>query len=168
MADRLTLSVRNFLAQQPDVTALLGSSPNWDTWIFADQPWAKVENSSSAMVVIQQDDQWAVPNEHNTMKFPRLFVDVWADPSRNADKSIRVRDADDRILKIQEAIFRHMHTVSMNYGGMPICWGTAEQMANYTGVLISGSSRKQETKFSPMANNDGGRMGSCVYGVNLI
>lgn len=166
--DRLTLSIRNYLAQQPDITALLGKSAGWDTWIFADKPHVKVEQSGKSMVVIQQDNGWTSPNEHNTLMFPRIFVDVWSDPDRNADKSVKVENADDKIIEVQKAISKYLHTVSLHSKGMPLCWGTKEQMDNWTGALVSGSKRTQETVFSNMTNNPGGRMGSTTYGVNLL
>lgn len=168
MADRLALSIRNYLAQQEDLRALLGKGTLWDTWVFADKPSGKVENTGTSMVVISQQGSWTDPNEHNTLTFPQILVDVWSDPTRNADKSIRVLDADDKILAVHRVISKYLHVVDNNRKGKPLCWGTAEQMANNTGALIDGSTRRREVDFANMLNNDGGRMGTVVYGVKLI
>jgi predicted metal-dependent RNase len=168
MADRLTLSIRNYLAQQPEVTSLLGHDDTWDTWIFADKPYAQIEKTGKAMLVIQMDNGWTAPNPHNTMKFPRIYVDVWADPDRNKDGSVKKSNADDKIIKVQDAVMKFLHTVSMNMHGKPIVWGTAAQMKTYTGVIINGSAKTTETVFNDVTDGGGARMGSSVYGVNQL
>ena len=123
---RLSLAVRNYLAQDEDLKRLLGRSASWDTWIFDERPVnVHVENTSRCLIVVNEDDQWTSPNEHNTLNFPKLFVDVWADPTRNADRSVQIFDAKDKIQEIQKFIDRHLHLVDpSNYNGMPFIWGT--------------------------------------------
>lgn len=168
MADRLTLSIRNYLAQQPEVRELLGSDKTWDTWIFADKPYVKIENTGKAMIVIQIDGGWSAPNDHNTMKFPRVFVDVWADPDRNPDGSVKKPNADDKIAKVHDAVMRYLHTVNMNRNGKPLVWGTKQQMDTYTGVVVAGSAKQNEPEYSDVRDGNGARMASSRYGINQL
>jgi hypothetical protein len=163
----LTRAMRDTLLQDSDITALVGGSSNFPNWIFADKSYAQVENSQTSMIVIQQSGGWTQSNLHNTMKFPRLFVDVWSDPTRNANDDVMIYDADEKIDALQDLIFGHFHTVNLNVGGYPIMWGTADQIATRTGQMILGSQRTEETTYSDVTDGDGARMGSTVYGVNL-
>lgn len=165
---QLTLAMRNELAKDPAITALVGGGATFPDWIFADKSYGKVENSQTSMIVISQDGQWAPPNQHNTMRFPRIFVDVWSDPTRNDDNSVRVDDADDKIEKLHTLISKHFHTVNMNNDGQIIQWGSQQDFLTGRGVYIAGSARQQETSYSDIQNGNGGRMGTAVYGVNLL
>lgn len=52
--------------------------------IFSYQLWVpKMEGSQSTAIVVQHDGGWAAPNQHNTLRFPRLLLSVWADPLRD-------------------------------------------------------------------------------------
>jgi hypothetical protein len=167
MADSLTLSIRNFLAQKHDLTALLGSDSKWDTWIFADEPFAKIERTGRSMVVITKEGGWTAPNEHNTMKFPRVYVDVWSDPDRNRDGSVKRNNARNKIDAVHDAIAQYLHTVSMHSNGRFLCWGNREQMDTMTGLIVLGSVRQNEPDYSPVADGNGAWMGRVSYGINL-
>lgn len=169
MADRLTLSVRNHLAQKPSVTALLGKNATWDTWIFADKPYVKIENTAAAMIVIALGNGWTDANDHNTLWFPSIIVDVWADPDRNPDKSVKAFNADDKIMGVHRAVAQYLHLVDLGNKGMPLSWGTPEQEADNSGALISGSTRARGyIDFSDQRDNPGGRMGSVTYNINQL
>lgn len=165
----LTLAARNYLAQQPSVTSLLGSDTLWDTWIFADEPYALVENSQSVLIVITQEGGWASPNMHNTMQFPRLLIDIWADPTRNpATNAVRVKDAKIKINAVYNAVDKFLHTVNLDVpGGGSIYWGTATQIFEKTGSRIQGSQRLGEPEFSPVMDGNGAYMGRVIYGVTI-
>lgn len=166
----LSLNVRNFLAQRESLTALLGSSPTWDTWIFDQRPiGVKIENTQRCMIVVNEFRPYTAPNDHNTMRFPQITIDIWADPTRNSNKSVKTYDADTKIERIQKEIDAVMHTVDMGTpGGMPHIWGTAEQVANKTGSVIAGSTRIDGPDYSDVKDSDGTRMGRLLYGVNLV
>jgi len=164
----LSLAVRNLLAQDQGLRALLGRSQSWDTWIFDEHPVnVKVENTGRCLIVVNEEDTWTTPNQHNTMRFPRLFVDIWADPTRNSDKSIKKFDAKKKIEDIQAFVDKHLHLVdSGTPSGEIYIWGTAEQIASKTGVPITGSQRLDGPTFSPISNAEGAYMGRLTYGVN--
>lgn len=165
----LSVAIRNYLAQDEDLKRLLGRSESWDTWIFSDHPQqVTIENNGRCLVVVTEDDQWASPNQHNTMDFPQVFVDIWADSTRNSDRSVQVFDAKDKILKIKPLIDRHLHLVNLsNPEGLPYMWGTADEILNKTGVIVAGSQRISGPKLSPVLDSPGAWMGRITYGINL-
>lgn len=165
---QLTLAIRNLLAQDAELRALLGKSASWDTWIFSEELiGVKVEGTQKCLIVVAEDDTWTSPNEHNTMRFPQVFVDIWADPTRNANKSIRQFDAKDKIEAIQPLIDRHLHLVDgANSEGKPRIWGTEEQIANKTGIVVTGSQRLNGPRYSPIRDSEGSWMGRFTYGIN--
>lgn len=165
----LSLALRNYLAQDAELRALLGRSVSWDTWIFDESPLnVKVEGTSKCLIVINEQGTWTSPNGHNTMRFPQLIVDVWADPTRNADRSVQKLDAKTKIQDIQTVLDRHLHlTDPATSAGMPYIWGTAAQVAGKTGVVITGSHRSSGPNFSPIRDSEGSWMGQLTYDVNV-
>lgn len=164
----LSLAARNYLAAQPDVIALLGGDTTWSTWIFEDSPRVLVENSGSVMIVVSEDGGWAGANEYNTARFPRLLIDIWADPTRNPDGSVRKKDAKKKIDAVYKAVDKCLHLVHKSLpGGLSIQWGTAEQMAERTGLRIDGSVRSGEPSYDPTFDNEGGYMARVVYNVSI-
>lgn len=163
----LTLAITNQLKQDSALTALLGRSVTFPTWIFDEKPFARIENSQRALIVINEDNQWAQMNEHNHMRFPRILVDIWADPTRNTDNSVKTYDATRKIEAIVKQVDQTMHTVNLNDGnGNPIIWGTAAQKASFTGQLITGSVHLTGPTYSDIKDAEGALMGRVAYGVN--
>lgn len=166
----LTLAARNQLAQDTALTALLGKSALWDTWIFDERPiGVKIENTQKCLIVVNEEDQADAPNDHNTLLFPSMIVDVWADPTRNDDKSVKVYDAKNKIEAITRLIDRHFHTVDMGTpeGGVLI-WGTAEQVTAKTGVVVAASARRSGPTYSPVRDSEGSFMGRLNYAVHQL
>lgn len=52
--------------------------------IFQYRPWTPMEGSSGTCCVVSSDGGWAAPNLYNSLRFPRLTVNIWADPIRDA------------------------------------------------------------------------------------
>jgi hypothetical protein len=117
-------------------------------------------------------------NSHNNMQFPRLFVDIWADPTRLIDNSPETWDADDKIEKLIPLLDRHFHTANLDvspyvnviYGrpGDPRIWGTADQIEHRTGQIILGSERAQGPDYSDVRDGNGARMARLIYNVSKI
>lgn len=172
---KLAFDIQNYLRQQDDLVAMVGKSQNFPVWIWADKPLGKIEGygkvapQRSALIVITENNGWAQSNAHNTLRFPRVYVDVWADPTRNPDGSVRVQDADDKIDAIQRKVMKYLHLVDMGGpNGMPVCWGTAEQMATFTGSILSSSSKNQDPVYSDVRDGDGARMGTATYDMAVL
>ena len=166
---KLSLSARNLLAQDTAITALLGKSVSWDTWIFDENPLnVHVENNSKVLIVVSEGDPWAPANQDNTMSFPTLIVDIWADPSRNSNKSVRQFDAKDKIEAVKALVDQHFHLVDgARPGGQLHIWGTAAQIASKTGLVVTGSTRASGPIYSPIRDTDGAWMGRMTYNVNV-
>lgn len=185
---RLALNARNMIVQIPGIKAMIADKrigkgkAFTDGWVFYSMPNATIEDKSyQALVVVTVGGTWQAPNEHNTARFPRLYVDVWASPTRGADKSPLRPDADFLIEDVIEQILPYMHTVDMgvpgspNYDptlpylgrpGQPRMWGTAEQIAARTGSLVMSSQLLGEPDFSDVRDGNGARMGRFTFGVH--
>lgn len=181
MTTRLSVAARNLVIQDTELLALgllggdVGATPVWPVWVWADEPQRRIENSQKCAIVFTEGQPWTSRNEHNTAYFPTLVMDIWADPTRNSDRSVKRYDADDKIVTIARSINRLLHTVNnsvpsespawMGAPGMPRIWGTADEISTRTGLLVVSSLQSSGPDFNDMANNDGGRMGRYVYNV---
>lgn len=167
MTTLLDLAARNLLASQPSVIALIGTAPDWGPAVFNDEPTVTVENSQKALIVVTESGSWAGANLHNTASFPRLIVDIWADPDRNPDKSVRVQNAKEKINAVHKEVKKFLHTVNMSDDeGRPIMWGTPEQIEDRTGYRIHGSQFLTGPEFYPVRDGNGAFMGTFIYGVS--
>lgn len=180
----IPLAAREYIAQIPEIKALvtaglIGRGEIFtDGWIFAYKPQrVTIEKySHRAMIVVNSDDQWAPMNEYGTAQFPRLFVDIWASPTRNSDGSENKPDADELIRRVMAAMMPHLHTVNiavpvgspdfMGPDGGTRMWGTAAQIASREGLPIYGSHNLDGPKFSDVANGNGARMASWTFGIS--
>lgn len=186
---RLTLAARNLLVQVPEVQALvasgrIGRSQTWiDGWIFDSKPYTTIEKySNKALIVITHGGSWQPLNEHNTSRFPRLFVDIWASPTRLEDGTPQRDDADLLIETVWHALFPYLHTVDLGVAGTqkdavrpwegrrgyPRVWGTAVEIAARTGVTVLGSQQLGEPELSDVRDGNGARMGRYSLGIHHI
>lgn len=163
---QLVYAATDFLLNQPSVTSLVGEN-DIGFWIFANTPYATIENTGKAMVVLTVTNGWGA-NEHNTARFPTLNVDIWADPTRHPDRSVAEQDADVKVEEVYKAIDKFFHLVNASLpGGASVMWGTPEQIATRTGVRINSSSRVNEPEISPALNDDGALIARIRYNVSI-
>lgn len=148
----VTLSLRRYLAQQSDVTALVGHDHEWDTWIFQDRLYTMVEGTSQVAVVLSQRGAWTSPNSYNTLRTPRIVVEIYADPTRSNSR-LEVRDAGDKAMAVFEAIDSHLHMVS--------------GIASWDGLRIVGSTRLDEPEVFDVPDGDGMVRAQVFYGVGV-
>lgn len=153
----LAYAARNMLAEQSSVTSLLGSDSAWDSWIFVDAPQALVENSGTSLIVITQTGPWAAANDYNTARFPQLTVDIWSDPTRNGDLSVRRKDAKLKIDALVKQIDKFMHVLHPGPNG--IIWH---------GLRVVASKRADgDVEYFPSFDNKGGYMGRIRYDISI-
>lgn len=165
----LTFAMRNELAKDPSLAALLGSSTKWPQWVFMDKPSVAIENTGKALIVVLPYEPWASMNRHNTQQFPTVIVDIWADPTRNADKSIMTDDAEMKIDAIEKLVLKHFHTANLDLpGGQTLHWGTATQVSSKTGVWVNGSHLIDGPRYRDVANVPGAKVASYRFGVNVV
>lgn len=49
--------------------------------------WTRMEGSQKTSIVVAREGGWAAANTHNTLRFPRLVLNVWADPLRDGQNN---------------------------------------------------------------------------------
>lgn len=135
--------------------------------IYANRPEATIENTGSVMIVLTVESGWGA-NQHNTARFPTLIVDIWADPTRNPDKSVRRQDADLKLEAVYKAIDSFLHLVhAASPGGGSVIWGTESEVENRTGLRIISSSRDNEPDIRSAIDDQGALIGTVRYSVSI-
>ncbi len=120
LTDDIVSGAVTFLMTKPDVLATLGFDED-GPWLFQYDLWTMVEKSQSTACVIDSDGGWATANPHNTLRFPRLSVAIWADPQRDqGNNAILPGEAQRRINHVFEVIDKHLHRVT----GPEQMWGS--------------------------------------------
>lgn len=168
---RLSRAAADTLAQDKALRKLLGRSVSYPTWIFDQRPVkVAIEGTQTCMIVVNELTQYTSPNDHNTLAFPRLIVDIWADPTREAPGGApTVYDAPEKVEAIAKLVNRHFHLVdSGTASGGIVIWGTAEEIAARTGVAITGSKRLDGPDYSDVRDSEGSVMGRLTFGVNAL
>lgn len=169
---------QRILVQDPALleSGLVGFDATWpDGWVFPHSPGTVIENTQKCMLILREETPWTDSNAHNRAEFGTLAIDVWADPTRNTDKSMRFDDARDKIKTVGKIIMRNFHLVHpsvsvedpsfMGAPGMPRIWGTATEVDERTGLTIVESKHSSGPSFAPMGKNPGGYLG--VYKFNI-
>lgn len=159
----LVVAARRHLVAQPNITSLVGSSATYANWIWQWKPYVSMEGTGKAGIVLAQRNGWATPNLHNTMAFPQLQVEIYADVDRRAD--LNPADAVSAELRA-EAVFlavdKHLHLVGRD--GAPWQWGAT---AESTGVRVLSSHRLGEPEYAEVPDGDGLVRCLARYGVTL-
>lgn len=88
--------------------------------IFGYRLWTRMEGSESTAVVIAHDGGWAAPNLYNTMRFPRLLLNVWADPRRDEQRNNVDPLVQQRVNGCFEVFDKALHRTA----GAEVYWGS--------------------------------------------
>ncbi len=140
--DDVVQGVCKWLATFNDVTSLVGSAGDGSPYIFQGTLHAVMEGSQQAAVVFNTMGGWASPNDYNTMEFPRLLMDMWVDPLRDANHNyIEPAETRRRAVQLYKVINRHLHRPSRE----AVYWGS---------VRIVSSVRLSEPIFAPVPDGD--------------
>jgi hypothetical protein len=86
--DDLAQGAVKWLSAIHAVTDLLTAYPDGTPWLFQQDLWQDLEGTGGTAAVIVVDSGWAAPNTYNTMRFPRLQLDLYADPIRDPARNI--------------------------------------------------------------------------------
>ncbi len=115
--DDLVSGATKYLRAQPDVIAavssfVIGGVPT--PGIFPYYPWDMIEGSSGTAVVLSSDGGgWAAANTYNTLRFPRLVVNIWADPIRDTKyNNVGTGEVMRRVFATFKTIDGHLHRTS--------------------------------------------------------
>lgn len=159
MTTDLVRATWQHLQADDPLMALLGSSTDWPYWLFRWKAYISLEGTSESMIVVSQNGSWATANPHNTMRFPKLQVEIFTDPERNTLKNPTGRTTEVRALEVYEALDPLLH---MPYGG-EVTWG-----ADTVAVRILGSKRTfGEPEILPVPEGDGMIRVRQMYEVSL-
>lgn len=110
--------VQAYLQAHPAVQEMvtdpyIGSDDAWvHGWIFDSNLKVRIENSQRCAIVVSYGGGWFPSLESNTVRFPLVVVDIWADPTRKADMSVAVDDAKTKCFDIYDAVFKALHLVN--------------------------------------------------------
>lgn len=154
--DDLVQGAQKWLLGFADILAVLGVQQDTGThYLFQHTLWAPMEGSESTAAVISRSPGggWANPNMHNTIRFPRLAVEVWVDPQRDdGSNAVDPGEAQRRIDNAYQVIDRHLHRPQ----GDAQWWGT---------VRTLGCIRLGEPWTYPVPGGDGLLRLQVFYGV---
>lgn len=156
----LSLAALRFLNQgEPaaalDATDLLGRDALWPRWIWEERIQGTIENSQKVAIVLSLNGTWTNPNSFNTLQFPRLQVDIWADPTRNSDNSVQLQDAKSKVYDTYMAIRPFLHNITPDIA----FWDTTRVISS----LVSA-----DPTYNPVRDGNGACMGqffvNCIVG----
>jgi len=154
--DDLIQGAVKYLLGCPDITAVLGAFPETGTpWLFQHTLWCTVEGSQSTAAVIDRAGGWAGANAHNTMRFPRIVLQLYVDPLRDAAGNVTdPGEAYRRIDAAFDAFDKRLHRAA---SGTQM-WGT---------VRTIGCLRLGEPDAYPVPDGDGGMRLTTFYGLSV-
>ncbi len=123
-------------------------------YLYQHELWAPVEGTQQSAAVISYSGGWAPPNMHNTMRFPRLQIDIYTDPIRNATGNVvQPAEARRRAMNVWSTLDRHLHRT----GADVVMWGE---------VRVLGSIRLGEPTLDALSDGDGLIALQCFYGIS--
>lgn len=159
MIDIVT-AARRHLVVDAGVIAVLGGSTAWPVWLFRWRSYVSVEGTGSVSAVLSQQGGWAAPNRHNTMSFPQLQVEIYADPTRTTARNPSAVDAHAAALDAHLALNALLHVPAGTTPSEGLVWG------DETGSLrVLGSSLLGEPDLSEVPGGDGLVRSVARYGV---
>lgn len=119
--DDLVQGCVKYLLDEDNVHAALGVFPDTGTpWLFQHELWGAVEGSQATAAVISRAGGWAGPNEYNTLRFPRISLQIYADPLREAGNVSMPGETWRRV----EATFRVFDNLLHRPAPTVIMWGS--------------------------------------------
>jgi hypothetical protein len=153
ITDDVVAGAVKYLQTFPDLTELVGSYQG-EPWIFQHELAARPEGRSSTAVVVSYAGGWSPPSPHHTTRFPRLSIEYWCDPIRNADRTVRdPSEVRRRVQAVYEAFDHQLHWTR----GDPRCWGSLR--------VLSSVRLGELSAIYPVPDGDGMVRGQVFYGV---
>lgn len=159
----LATAAHRRLVSVPGIFGALLSPPGANpggVWLFVRKLYALVEGSGRAAVVLREDGPWARPNAHNTARFPRLSVEIYADSTRDPSGAIAREDAEARARAVWERFQEVLHRTT----AFEEVWGAG---SNDMGVRVWGSTLMALPDVYPLSDWDGGVRLQCHYGLSV-
>jgi hypothetical protein len=106
-------SVYLYLAQKPALISLLGKDTENAPYLYQDNlalEQSYLENSQDCAAVISHVGEWDVRSPFSTFEYPRIVVQVWADPDRAANHDpVSTVSARDKALAVSRQLTLALH-----------------------------------------------------------
>lgn len=108
-------AVQYALQEHPPIRDLvtqgvIGKDAAWvNGWVFDSSLRVVLENTQKCAIVVSYGGPWETPDPSNTFRSPSVAVDIWADPTRNPDNSVKFDDAKTKCFDIYDAVFSLLH-----------------------------------------------------------
>ena len=139
----------------------IGKDDAWvNGWIFDTNLKCVLENSQRCAIVINYAGGWTAPLEGNTVSFPIVLVDIWADPTRSEDNSVLFEDARLKCFKIHAAVKRVLHIVDRS--------SNSGEAVLFNTTRITSSELLTEPDLSPVEDSNGAYMLRARYGISYF
>jgi hypothetical protein len=160
--------VQFYLQQQPEIQALLavpgliGSDDAWvNGWIWDSSLQGRIENTQQCAIVVSYAGGWLAPLDDSSASFPAVVVDIWADPTRAEDNSVRVNDAKTKCFTIHAAVKRALHLNQHR--------ARNDASAIYFGnTRVTTSELLAEPDLQPVSDSNGAHMLRARYGISTF
>lgn len=152
--DDIVQAAVKYLLGQPTVLAVVGTTDIGTPLLFQHQLFFPLEGRSSTAVVISYAGGFDA-NMHNTLRFPRLMLEIYADPLRNLDRNtVDPGEVWRRINVAFDALDKVLHRPQ---GGSQM-WGSIRTIS---------CSRMAEPQMYPVPDGDGMLRCATVYGIEM-
>lgn len=124
------------------------SPPGWpEPWIFKWEPRRSVEGTGLASVVVTKGRTWAGANAHNTLRFPSIQIEVYADQARDTAEAPAFRDAQSRAEDVWAVIDPVLHRPD----GGSLLWGDGDGLLR----VVSSKRSSGEPDLAAVPETDG-------------
>lgn len=154
--DDIVQGVYKYLLGYEDVVSLLGSSDSGTPFLYNGGIYHTMTGTQSVAVVVKDGGGWAAPNTSNTAEFPRIQIEIWADPPRDEEGQVTMpTEARTRAYAVYQHVNAHMH--------IPY-----SKVINFGDVLAFGSIRLGEPAW--LQRNEDDHLGKLTvfYGISMI
>ncbi len=152
-ADDIVQGAVKYLLARPECVAAVGHTDIGTPLIFQNALFYPIEGKSTTAVVINYAAGYQGANLHNTMRFPRIMLEIWADPLRNLGRN--TVDPGEVWRRINATFTVFDKALHRPQGGVQM-WGSLRTI---------GCTRLAEPIFYPVPDGDGMMRAATFYGV---
>lgn len=138
---------------------VIGKDSGWvNGWIFDSALSVRMESTQKCAIVVSYGGGWLPPLEDGLTRFPRVVVDIWADPLRDASTgSVLEDDAADKAFRVYHEVRKVLHRIDRSGpGGSSIYFGD---------LRISSSVAADEPELHKVTDGNGAKMLRCVFNI---
>lgn len=153
--DEVVRGCVTWLGGLPDIADAVSAYQDGTPLLFQHKLWVAMEGTSTTAAVISRAGGWSGSNAHNTMRFPRLSLELYADPLRDAGKNLTdPGEVWSRIEAAFDAFDKRLHRPDPT----SIMWGTLRTI---------GCERLTDPMVYEVPDGDGLLRSQTFYGVSV-